>query len=461
MLGGRGLGDGRKGLQRKGPTMIKRYTRPGMGALWTLEEQYATWLRVELAACRAMAALGTVPAKALREIERKAGFDVARVAEIEAEVDHDVIAFLSCVAERVGDSARYIHRGMTSSDVVDTALSLRLVRAADILLDDVAAVRKAAAAQAEKHAWTPMIGRSHGIHAEPTTFGLKMALMFDEFGRVEETLRAAKERVRVGQFSGAVGTHAWLDPKVEELACKELGLRPAAISTQILQRDRHAFFVSALALAGASVERWAQEFRHLQRTEVGETAEFFSARQKGSSAMPHKRNPIVGERLCGMARVLRGYAVTAMEDVALWHERDISHSSAERIVLPDATILLDYMLATLARMVERLDVFPENMRRNLDLTQGLVFSQPVLLALVGKGLARDAAYRIVQRAAMASWRGRVPFRGLLEADPEVRAALSPEELGACFDESRHFRDIPRTFRKLGLKAKAPGKGKRK
>ena len=317
--------------------MIDRYTRPAMGALWADEHKFRTWLDVELAACAAMAQAGQIPRKDWTAIRRGAAFDVKRIRQIEAEVRHDVIAFLTNVAEHVGPAARHVHKGLTSSDVVDTALSANLVKAADLLLADVDRVRAAAARLAEKHAFTPMIGRSHGIHAEPTTFGLKMALMYDEFGRARARLVAARETVRVGKLSGAVGTHAHFDPKIEAAVCKRLGLRPAAISTQILQRDRHAEFVAVLALVGASVERWAQEFRHLQRTEVREVEEFFGRGQKGSSAMPHKKNPVVAEQLCGLARVLRGHALAAMENVPLWHERDISHSSAERIILPDAT----------------------------------------------------------------------------------------------------------------------------
>ncbi len=431
--------------------MIERYSRPEMGALWTDEHKFATWLKVELAACEAMAAAGLIPRRDWAAIRRKASFDVARIRRIEAEVRHDVIAFLTAVAERVGPAARHIHKGLTSSDVVDTALAVNLVAAADLLLAGVRKVRAAAAAQARKHAFTPMIGRSHGIHAEPTTFGLKMALMFDEFGRVERRLEAARETVRVGKLSGAVGTHAHLDPKIERAVCRKLGLEPAAISTQILQRDRHAEFVSALALAGASVERWAQEFRHLQRTEVREVEEFFGRSQKGSSAMPHKKNPVIGEQLCGLARVLRGYAVTAMENVALWHERDISHSSAERIILPDAAILLDYLFDRLAALVKGLKVDAARMRANLDLTHGLIHSQQVLLRLIEKGVPREDAYRWVQRNAMASWKSGKPLLELVAADPDIAPRVSRRELADCFDLKRHLRDVKRTFRALGLK----------
>lgn len=432
--------------------MIDRYTRPEMGALWTDEHKFRTWLDVELAACAAMAQAGLIPRKDWTAIRRKAGFDAKRIRKIEAEVRHDVIAFLTNVAENVGPAARHVHKGLTSSDVVDTALSVNLVKAADLLLADVDRVRAAAARLAEKHAFTPMIGRSHGIHAEPTTFGLKMALMYDEFGRARARLAAARETVRVGKLSGAVGTHAHLDPKIEAAVCKRLGLRPATISTQILQRDRHAEFAAALALVGASVERWAQEFRHLQRTEVGEVEEFFGRGQKGSSAMPHKKNPIVGEQLCGLARVLRGHALAALENVALWHERDISHSSAERIILPDATILLDYMLDKLAALVAGLKVDAARMRANLDLTHGLIHSQQVLLLLVEKGVAREDAYRWVQRNALEAWRTGRPLLELVAADADVAKNASRRELAACFDLKRHFRDVKRTFRALGLSA---------
>lgn len=431
--------------------MIERYTRPQMGRLWTDEHKFATWLKVELAVCEVLAAAGHIPQKDWAVIQRKAAFDVERIHEIEAEVRHDVIAFLTAVAEKVGPAARHIHKGLTSSDVVDTALSLNLVAAMDLLLAGVKKVRAAAAVQARKHALTPMIGRSHGIHAEPTTFGLKMALMVDEFDRVAQRLRTARETIRVGKLSGAVGTHAHFEARFERAVCRKLGLVPAAISTQILQRDRHAELVGALALAGASVERWAQEFRHLQRTEVGEVEESFGRKQKGSSAMPHKKNPIVAEQLCGLARVLRGHAVAALENVALWHERDISHSSVERIILPDATILLDYMLARLAALVRGLKVNAARMRENLDLTRGLIYSQQVLLLLVEKGMTREEAYRRVQGHALQALRKGRSLLDLLTGDPEVTGLATPEELAACFDLEPHLRDVRRTFRALGLK----------
>jgi len=430
--------------------MIERYTRPAMGALWTDQHRFQTWLDVELAACDAMGKTGLIPQKDLRLIRRKAAFTVSRIHRIEAKVHHDVIAFLTAVSERVGPAGRHIHKGLTSSDVVDTALAVNLVKAADLLIAGVEKLRAAVAKKATQYAYTPMIGRSHGIHAEPTTFGLKMALLYDEFGRALTRLEAARETVRVGQLSGAVGTHAHLDPRIEKAVCRSLGLRPADISTQILQRDRHAELVSAIALTGTSIERWAQEFRHLQRTEVREVEESFGKAQKGSSAMPHKKNPIIGEQLCGLARVLRGYAVTAMANVPLWHERDISHSSAERIILPDATILLDYMLDKLTALVKGLKVDKVRMQANLDQTHGLIHSQQVLLLLVEKGVSREEAYDWVQRNAMESWKTGRPLLDLVAADPDIASVVTRRQLKACFDLKRHFRDVKRTFKALGL-----------
>jgi adenylosuccinate lyase len=430
--------------------MIPRYTRPEMGAIWTDENKFRTWLRIEVLACEAMHRRGQVPAADLRNIRTRAKFNVREIDRIEARVNHDVIAFLTNVAKYVGPSARYIHKGLTSSDILDTSLSVQMVQAADLLIAGVKAVRKAAAAKAKKYKRTPMIGRTHGVHAEPITFGLKMALMYDEFGRAGKRLEAAREIVRVGQLSGAVGTHAHLDPSVEKYVCTKLGLKPAAISTQILQRDRHAEFLSALALVGASIERWAQEFRHLQRTEVHEVEEFFGKGQKGSSAMPHKKNPILGERLCGMARLLRGYAVAGMENVALWHERDISHSSAERVIVPDACIALDYMLAKLEFVVRTLTVYPKQMAKNLALTHGLIHSQQVLLKLTQKGISREKAYKIVQTKALRAWETGEDLKALLLADRTVREHLAPKDLDRAFDLSMHFKDVNRTFRLLGL-----------
>jgi len=421
-----------------------------MGAIWTDESKFSIWLEIEILACEAMNVYGQVPAADLARIRKRARFTVERILEIEEEVHHDVIAFLTAVAEHVGPSSRYIHKGLTSSDVIDTALAVQMVRAADILIADLKAVRRSAAAKARKYKYTPMIGRSHGIHAEPITFGLKMALMYDEFGRALTRLEAAKETIRTGQLSGAVGTHAHLDPRVESYVCRKLKLRPASLSTQILQRDRHAEYMTTLAVIAASIERWAVEFRHLQRTEVLEVEEFFGSAQKGSSAMPHKKNPIIGERLSGMARVLRGYALTAMENVALWHERDISHSSAERVIIPDATVTLDYMLDKLAGLVKNLKVYPKQMQANIDLTHGLIHSQQVLLFLVDKGMVREEAYRLVQENAMTCWETGKPLIDLLDGDPAVRKVTTRTELEEVFDLQAHFRHVDRAFKKVGL-----------
>ncbi len=420
-----------------------------MRQIWTDENKFRIWLDIEILACEAR----KIPAKDLATIRQRAKFSVERINEIEKITNHDVIAFLTCVAENVGPASRHIHVGLTSSDVGDTALAYQMVQAADILIADVKALRKVIARKAKKYKFTPCMGRTHGVHAEPTTFGLKMALMYDEFGRALERLERAREIMAVGKISGAVGTHAHLSPKVETYVCKKLGLRPARISTQILQRDRHAEYMAALALVACSIERWAQEFRHLQRTEVLEVEEFFSQGQKGSSAMPHKRNPITCERLCGLARVLRGNALAAMENVPLWHERDISHSSVERVILPDSTTLLDYMLVKLTDIVDKLLVYPERMKANMEASKGLTFSQAVLLALTQKGLTREAAYAIVQRNAMATWRtpGK-SFKDFLLEDPEVLRHLSRQELDDLFDISIHFREVNNTFKKVGIKS---------
>ncbi|HPA20331.1 MAG TPA: adenylosuccinate lyase [Verrucomicrobiae bacterium] len=441
--------------------MIARYSRPGMQSVWTEENKCRIWLEIEILACEAMARLRKIPASDARAIRRKARFDLAEIARIEERTNHDVLAFLENVASYVGKPGRWIHQGLTSSDLLDTTLAVQMVQSADILLEDIGLLRAAVARQAKAHKLTPMIGRSHGVHAEPITFGLKMALMYDEFGRAEHRLRAAREDVRVGKISGAVGTHAHLDPRVESHVCRALGLRPAALSTQIIQRDRHAHFLAALAVAGCSIERWATEFRHLQRTEVLEVEERFAKGQKGSSAMPHKRNPITGERLAGLARVLRGNALAAMENVALWHERDISHSSVERIILPDSCVLLDYMLAKTTDLVAGLQVYPPAMEANLWKSKGLFFSQAVLLALTEKGIARKAAYEMVQRAAMECWQSAreeaaarpdpaTCLPAFLKASPEIRAHLSQKEIDRACSLEPHLRHVASKFRKLGL-----------
>jgi adenylosuccinate lyase len=421
-----------------------------MGAIWADENKFAVWLKIEILACEAMNRLGIVPDADLKRIKTHAAFSVKRINQIEAKVNHDVIAFLTNVAEHVGPSSRFIHRGLTSSDVLDTALAVQMVQAVDIMIADTKAVRKAAAAKARRYKFTPMIGRSHGIHAEPITFGLKMALMYDEFGRALKRLESAREVICVGQLSGAVGTHAHISPFVEQYVCRKLKLRPAAISTQILQRDRHAEYMSALALVGASVDRWATEFRHLQRTEVHEVEEFFGSEQKGSSAMPHKKNPITGEKLCGLARLIRGNLVAALENVALWHERDISHSSVERVILPDSTIALDHMLVQLEKLVRNLVVYPARMQENLDMTHGLIHSQQVLLMLTQKGFTREEAYRMVQRHAMQAWESRQALRQLIESDAEIMTKVTSADLDKVFDLAVHFKDIGRTFKAVGL-----------
>jgi adenylosuccinate lyase len=421
-----------------------------MRALWSEQRKFETWLEIEVLACEALAALGQIPAADAKAIREKAGFSIAEIAEIEKRTNHDVIAFLENVASHVGPAARWIHQGLTSSDILDTTLAVQMNESCALLLEDLGQLRAAIAKRAREFRTTPMIGRSHGIHAEPITFGLKMALMYDEFGRAIQRLTQARERVRVGKLSGAVGTHTHLDPRVEAEVCEKLHLIPAAISTQIVQRDRHAEFVATLALIASSIDRWATEFRHLQRTEVLEVEEYFSPGQKGSSAMPHKRNPITGERLSGLARVIRGNAVAAMENIPLWHERDISHSSVERIILPDSCMLLDYMLVSLKNLVERLLVYPENMRRNLEKTKGLYFSQTILLKLTEKGMERKQAYEAVQRAAMKTWEGTHSLQENLAAEPEVAAHLNRKEIDQLCSLDIHFRHIDETFQKLGL-----------
>jgi adenylosuccinate lyase len=437
--------------------MIQRYSRPAMRDIWSEQRKLEIWLQIELLASEALCSAGLVPRKDFRQMKARAAFEVERCREIERTLNHDVIAFTTNVAENIGAPAsRWLHFGLTSSDVVDTAFAVQMVQSADILLEDVQALRKVIAAKAKIHQFTPMIGRSHGIHAEPTTFGLKLALMYDEFGRALQRLELARQTVAVGKLSGAVGTSAHLSPAIETFVCRKLGLRPAPIATQVVQRDLHAEFMNALALVGASIERWATEFRHLQRTEVLEVEEFFAKGQKGSSAMPHKRNPITSERLSGLARVLRGNAIAALENVALWHERDISHSSVERIIFPDSCTLLDYMLVTLTKLVDGLIVYPENMRQNLKRSLGMWNSQTVLLALIRKGLTREQAYDLVQRNAMQTWevkhagREDADFLEQLQRDPEVARHFKKGEIEKLCSLEFHFKEVANRFRKLGL-----------
>ena len=421
-----------------------------MANIWADQRKFEIWLEIEVLAAEAMAELGQIPKQDAVEIRKKARFSIPEILEIEKRTNHDVIAFLENVAASVGPAARWIHQGLTSSDILDTTLSVQLTESIDILADDLKQVRQVIANQARRYKMAPMIGRSHGVHAEPVTFGLKMALMFDEFGRAEERLSQTRERICVGKISGAVGTHAHVDPRVERAVCEKLGLKPATLSTQIVQRDRHAEFVTTLAVIASSIDRWATEFRHLQRTEVLEVEEYFGEGQKGSSAMPHKRNPITSERLSGLARVIRGNALVALENVALWHERDISHSSAERIILPDSCILMDFMLNELRNLVERLQVYPERMEQNLALTKGLYNSQSILLALTRAGAERKTAYEAVQRAAMKTWKGQGSFAENAKKEPEITAKLSEKEIDRLCSLDVHFQHVDETFKALGL-----------
>ena len=430
--------------------MIDRYTLPEMAAIWADQRKYEIWLEIETLACEAQAEIGVVPVDDARTIREKGKFELSEIMEIEKRTNHDVIAFLENVASYVGPACRWMHQGMTSSDVLDTTLAVQMAEASDLLLKDLRDLRVVVARRAVEFKHTPMIGRSHGIHAEPVTFGLKLALMFDEFGRALERLEQVQPRIRVGKLSGAVGTHAHLDPRVEEQVCAKLGLSAAALSTQVIQRDRHAEFQTTLAIIASSIDRWATEFRHLQRTEVLEVEEYFSVGQKGSSAMPHKRNPITGEKLSGLARIVRGNAMAALENVPLWHERDISHSSVERVIMPDSCILVDYMLVLLRKLVDRLLVYPENMERNLRITKGLYFSQTILLKLTERGLERKVAYEAVQRAAMKTWQGEVTLQENLAAEPEIAAVLTRDEIDHLCSLDIHFAHVDETFRKLGL-----------
>ncbi|MCT2536786.1 adenylosuccinate lyase [Aquibacillus koreensis] len=430
--------------------MISRYTREEMGSIWTDENKYQAWLEVEILACEAWSELGFIPKEDVAKIRENASFDVNRILEIEQETRHDVVAFTRAVSETLGEEKKWVHYGLTSTDVVDTALSYLLKQANDIIRKDIENFIDILATKAQEHKHTVMMGRTHGVHAEPTTFGLKMALWYEEMKRNLERFNAAANTIETGKLSGAVGTYANIDPFVEQYVCEKLGLTPAPVSTQTLQRDRHAHYMSTLALVAASIEKFATEVRGLQKTETREVEEFFAKGQKGSSAMPHKRNPIGSENMTGMARVIRGYMVTAYENVALWHERDISHSSAERVILPDGTIALDYMLNRFSNIVKNLTVFPENMKRNIDRTYGVIFSQRVLLSLIDKGMSREEAYDMVQPNAMKAWETATPFRELIEAEEKITNVLSKEELDDCFDYTYHLKNVDQIFTKIGL-----------
>ncbi|WLR42241.1 adenylosuccinate lyase [Bacillus carboniphilus] len=430
--------------------MIERYTRPEMGAIWTEENRFKAWLEVEILACEAWAELGEIPKEDVKILREKASFDIERIKEIENETKHDVVAFTRAVSETLGEEKKWVHYGLTSTDVVDTALSYVLKQANEILLADLNRFVDVLKEKAREQKYTVMMGRTHGVHAEPTTFGLKLALWYEEMKRNVERFTQAAEGIQFGKISGAVGTYANIDPFVEAYVCEKLGLKAAPISTQTLQRDRHAHYMSTLALIAASIEKFAVEIRGLQKSETREVEEFFSKGQKGSSAMPHKRNPIGSENMTGLARTIRGYMVTAYENVALWHERDISHSSSERIILPDATIALNYMLNRFSGIIENLTVFPENMKRNMDRTFGLIYSQQVMLALINKGMTREEAYDLVQPIAMKSWEKQVPFRHLVETEEQITSQLSMKEITACFDYHYHIKHVDMIFKRVNL-----------
>ena len=419
-----------------------------MAVIWEPENKFKIWLKIEILACEALAKKGEVPKSALKDIQTKSCFNVERIDEIEREVKHDVIAFLTCVAENIGESARYMHMGMTSSDVLDTALAVQMKQSATLILKELKALKGVLEKQAKKYKLTPTIGRSHGIHAEPLTFGLKIANWYEEVNRNIERLKRARQTISYGQISGAVGTFACIDPDVEEYVCSRLGLKPAPVSSQVIQRDRHAEFFSTLAIIAGTIDKIATEIRHLQRTEVLEAEEFFSKGQKGSSAMPHKRNPIVSEQMSGLARVVRANAFAAMENIPLWHERDISHSSVERVIGPDSTILIHYMLKKMTKLIDGLIVYPENMMRNLEKTGGLIYSQSVLLALVRKGITREEAYKLVQKNAMQSWTTGKGFLKLLKKDKNIKKLLSVAEIDETFKLKTQFKNIDRIFKRV-------------
>ena len=428
--------------------MIERYTRPQMGQIWSEENKYETWLQVEIAACEAMAHYGMIPKDVVDRIKSRAKFSVARIEEIEEETRHDVIAFLTNIAEHVGPDSRYIHMGMTSSDVLDTSMAIRLKQASELILEGCDALMKSIKDQAYEHKNTVMIGRSHGIHAEPITFGLKLTVWYDEMRRNRRRLENALQNISVGMLSGAVGTYANIPPKIETMACEKLGLLPVKASTQVIQRDRYAEFFSTLAILAATIEKIAVEIRHLQRTEVLEVEEHFAKGQKGSSAMPHKRNPVGSENMSGLARLIRSNAIAAFENVALWHERDISHSSVERVIAPDSTILVDYMLHRLTRIMTNLMVYPENMQKNLEKTRGLIFSQQLMLNLISQGVTREDAYRMVQKPAMDAWNSKKPFMEIVLQENEILTHLTENKIREIFDINYHLKYIDTIFKKV-------------
>lgn len=430
--------------------MIERYTNPEMGRIWTLQHEFEVMLEVEITACEAMAELGQIPVEAAKNIREKAQFNLERVKEIEKVTNHDIIAFLTNVAEYVGEDSKYIHKGLTSSDVKDTALGIMMKKSAELVLEDLKNLRDVLKRQAKKYKHTVCIGRTHGIHAEPMTLGLKFALWYDEVCRDIERVEHAKKIVAVGKLSGAVGTYSNIDPRIEEITCKKLGIEPVKLATQVIQRDRHAEYMTTLAIVASTFEKIATELRNLQRTDIREVEEYFQPGQKGSSAMPHKRNPITGERISGMARLVRGNAIAAMEDITLWHERDISHSSVERVILPDSTINVDYCCRKLTNLLDKLLVYPEAMMENLSKTGGLIFSQRIMLAVVSKGVLREDAYKWVQRNAMARWLKGEDFRTNVEKDPDITKYLTKEEIDNCFDYQWFLRNVDMIMARFGI-----------
>lgn len=430
--------------------MIERYTNPEMGRIWTLQHEFEVMLEVEITACEAMAELGQIPVEAAKNIREKAQFNLERVKEIEKVTNHDIIAFLTNVAEYVGEDSKYIHKGLTSSDVKDTSLGIMMKKSAELILEDLKNLRDVLKRQAKKYKHTVCIGRTHGIHAEPMTLGLKFALWYDEVCRDIERVEHAKKIVAVGKLSGAVGTYSNIDPRIEEITCKKLGIEPVKLATQVIQRDRHAEYMTTLAIVASTFEKIATELRNLQRTDIREVEEYFQPGQKGSSAMPHKRNPITGERISGMARLVRGNAIAAMEDITLWHERDISHSSVERVILPDSTINVDYCCRKLTNLLDKLLVYPEAMMENLNKTGGLIFSQRIMLAVVSKGVLREDAYKWVQRNAMARWLKGEDFRTNVEKDPDITKYLTKEEIDNCFDYQWFLRNVDMIMARFGI-----------
>lgn len=430
--------------------MIKRYTRKEMGELWSLQNEFQVMLDVEIAACEAMAEIGEIPQEAVKRIKEKATFTVERIAEIEKETNHDIISFVTAVQENVGEGGQYIHKGLTSSDVKDTALAVMMKKSAEIILEDLKRLSEVLLRRAKEHKYTPCIGRTHGIHAEPMTLGLKFILWYDENERNIKRVEEAKKQVSVGKLSGAVGTYSNIDPRIEEIVCKKLGIEADRVSTQIIQRDRHAQYLTTLAIVASSLEKFATEIRNLQRTDIREAEEYFSEKQKGSSAMPHKRNPITCERISGLARLVRGNALASLEDITLWHERDISHSSVERVILPDSTIAVDYALNKFIDIVDKLLIYPDAMKANIEKTGGLIFSQRILISLVNKGIDRDNAYRWVQRNAMKKWLNNEDFRENVHKDEDITKYLSSKEIDYCFDYAYYLRNIDVIMKRFGI-----------